>query len=191
MQRHGAEGGSVTRTAAVAGRRPTVAGGCPRLSGTAAGERRVPGQRPPPQAARVRGRADAGRPRRPAQGLRPRRCRCSAGTSGFDPQNDPIVRIEVGRLRRDLEHYYLTDGRDDPIRITIPKGHYVPAFEVRDEPTPEPRLPRLRAAGSLWPRLPAPGRGRRPVRVVVLIAAVAIWAPWRGRRAGASWPGRR
>jgi hypothetical protein len=51
----------------------------------------------------------------------------------FDPQNDPIVRIEVGRLRRDLEHYYEADGRDDPIRITIPRGHYVPAFEVRDQ----------------------------------------------------------
>ena len=49
----------------------------------------------------------------------------------FDPQNNPIVRIEVRRLRRDLGDYYLTDGRDDPIRITIPKGHYVPAFEVR------------------------------------------------------------
>ena len=47
----------------------------------------------------------------------------------FDPQADPIVRLEVGRLRRDLEHYYLTDGRDDPLRITIPKGGYVPAFE--------------------------------------------------------------
>jgi adenylate cyclase len=41
----------------------------------------------------------------------------------FDPQADPIVRLEVGRLRRDLEHYYLTDGRDDPLRITIPKGN--------------------------------------------------------------------
>ena len=47
----------------------------------------------------------------------------------FDPQTDPIVRLEVGRLRRDLEHYYLTDGRDDPVRITIPKSGSVPAFE--------------------------------------------------------------
>ena len=53
--------------------------------------------------------------------------------ASFDPQSDPIVRIEMAQLRRDLEHYYLTDGRADPIRITIPKGHYVPAFEVRDQ----------------------------------------------------------
>ncbi|HYG89455.1 MAG TPA: hypothetical protein VD978_24730 [Azospirillum sp.] len=49
--------------------------------------------------------------------------------SNFDPQSDPIVRLEAGRLRRSLEHYYLTDGRDDPIRIVIPKGSYAPRFE--------------------------------------------------------------
>lgn len=47
----------------------------------------------------------------------------------FDPQSDPIVRIEASRLRRALERYYLTAGSDDPIRISIPKGSYVPAFE--------------------------------------------------------------
>jgi TolB-like protein len=48
----------------------------------------------------------------------------------FDAQNDPIVRMEAGRLRRALEHYYLTSGRDDPILISIPKGGYAPAFAV-------------------------------------------------------------
>ena len=28
----------------------------------------------------------------------------------FDPQHDAIVRIEAGRMRRSLEHYYLTSG---------------------------------------------------------------------------------
>jgi len=46
----------------------------------------------------------------------------------FDPQVDPIVRVEAGRLRRALEHYYLTAGKKDPLRIEIPKGSYVPTF---------------------------------------------------------------
>lgn len=46
----------------------------------------------------------------------------------FDPQTDPIVRIEAGHLRRALERYYLTAGHTDPILITIPKGGYVPIF---------------------------------------------------------------
>jgi TolB-like protein/Tfp pilus assembly protein PilF len=48
--------------------------------------------------------------------------------SSFDPQKDPIVRIEAARLRRMLEHYYLTEGRDDAVIIEIPKGAYVPRF---------------------------------------------------------------
>ncbi|BCH25666.1 adenylate cyclase [Mesorhizobium sp. L-8-3] len=47
----------------------------------------------------------------------------------FDPQVDSIVRIVAGRMRRSLERYYLTGGKDDPLRIRIPKGSYVPVFE--------------------------------------------------------------
>jgi hypothetical protein len=40
----------------------------------------------------------------------------------FDPQNEPVVRIEAGRLRRALEHYYLTAGRADLLLFEVPKG---------------------------------------------------------------------
>ena len=50
--------------------------------------------------------------------------------AGFDPQVDPIVRVEAGRLRRALERYYLTAGKNDPLRIEIPKGAYVPVFRT-------------------------------------------------------------
>jgi TolB-like protein len=49
----------------------------------------------------------------------------------FDPQLDPVVRIEAGRLRRSLERYYLTEGKASAIAVSIPKGKYVPQFEVR------------------------------------------------------------
>lgn len=48
----------------------------------------------------------------------------------FDPQSDPIVRVEAGRLRRTLAQYYDTVGLNDPIRITIPVGSYVPLLEA-------------------------------------------------------------
>jgi adenylate cyclase len=48
--------------------------------------------------------------------------------ANFDSQNDPVVRMEAGKLRRRLERYYLGAGRGDPIRIEIPKGTYVPTF---------------------------------------------------------------
>ena len=46
----------------------------------------------------------------------------------FDPEHDPVVRIQAGRLRRALERYYLVAGGDDPVYISIPKGAYVPVF---------------------------------------------------------------
>jgi hypothetical protein len=47
----------------------------------------------------------------------------------FNSVLDPIVRIEAGKLRRDLETYYLKSGRDNPLRISVPRGGYNPAFE--------------------------------------------------------------
>jgi TolB-like protein/Tfp pilus assembly protein PilF len=51
----------------------------------------------------------------------------------FDAQNDPVVRVEAGRLRRALELYYLLAGRDDPVQIDMPKGGYKPIFRRRSE----------------------------------------------------------
>lgn len=52
----------------------------------------------------------------------------------FDSAQDPIVRIQAGRLRRALERYYLVAGGEDPVVIDIPKGGYVPTFTRRSAP---------------------------------------------------------
>ncbi|PKA44639.1 adenylate cyclase [Rhizobium sullae] len=61
-------------------------------------------------------------------------------------QDDPVVRIEAGRLRRTLERYYLVAGQNDPIRIDIPKGGYAPSFVWNKEvpASSDERLPTLR-----------------------------------------------
>lgn len=48
--------------------------------------------------------------------------------NSFDPATDSIVRVEMGRLRQSLQHYYATYGDRDAITITIPKGSYRPHF---------------------------------------------------------------
>jgi hypothetical protein len=55
----------------------------------------------------------------------------------FDPKADTIVRVQMHRLREKLEEYYLTEGREEPIRIVIPLGHYASEFarNTRSEPT--------------------------------------------------------
>lgn len=55
----------------------------------------------------------------------------------FNPQFDPAVRIHAGRLRRTLNEYYNGPGRNDPIRIEIPKGTYVPVFNTTASACPK------------------------------------------------------
>ena len=50
----------------------------------------------------------------------------------FDPITDTIVRVNAGKLRRTLERYYLIQGKQDRILISIPKGRYVPLFQIRE-----------------------------------------------------------
>src|SRR2546423_9523614 len=42
----------------------------------------------------------------------------------FDPKYDSTVRSEASKLRTKLRLYYETDGREEPIIISIPKGGY-------------------------------------------------------------------
>jgi tetratricopeptide (TPR) repeat protein len=73
----------------------------------------------------------------------------------FNPQIDPIVRVEATRLRRALERYYAGEGRDDAVIIRLARGSYVPCFAHRDDaplapaPLPPPAATRRQPARAL------------------------------------------
>jgi tetratricopeptide (TPR) repeat protein len=48
--------------------------------------------------------------------------------ANYNPKKDAIVRVSVGDLRARLARYYETEGRADPVRITIPPGSYIPTI---------------------------------------------------------------
>ncbi len=52
-------------------------------------------------------------------------------SENFNPNLDPIVRVEAGKLRRHLELYYLLNPKD-PVHIVIPLGGYVPIFDFTE-----------------------------------------------------------
>jgi hypothetical protein len=87
----------------------------------------------------------------------------------YDTQADSTVRTEASKLRARLSRYYETEGLQDPVVISIPKGSYIPAFEDRRHGTAPASPP------------------HRPIRAkaiaVVLVAAVAELAAmvWFGR----------
>ena len=49
----------------------------------------------------------------------------------FSASLDPVVRVQAGRLRRRLETYYQTVGAKDELVIGLPRGSYIPRFEIR------------------------------------------------------------
>ena len=85
---------------------------------------------------------------------------------GFDPKLDSTVRSEAARLRARLLEYYATSGVPETLRITLPKGSYVPHYEVI-----EPTAPR----SSVWSSVPA----WAVAGVGVLLVVAASWMLWR------------
>jgi hypothetical protein len=49
--------------------------------------------------------------------------------ASYDPRQDSIVRLQVGRLRQKLLAYYETEGNEDPVHIGLPKGGFKLSFE--------------------------------------------------------------
>jgi len=73
----------------------------------------------------------------------------------FDAAHDPVVRIQAGRLRRAMERYYLVAGQQDPIRIEILKGSYVPVFSegpvTESSPSHVAASPKSIGPAASWP----------------------------------------
>lgn len=96
----------------------------------------------------------------------------------FDPQSDPIVRVTVHALRKRLAEYYSGEGRNRPVRISLPLGHYVPSFTHHERVPIHQAYPNGNGNGAvetvLVPQPDDPDRKRfRPTRSVAAIIAVA------------------
>ncbi|HTV53467.1 MAG TPA: hypothetical protein VMI06_00970, partial [Terriglobia bacterium] len=49
----------------------------------------------------------------------------------YDSAVDGIVRSQASRLRQRLEMYFEQEGSNEPVRIVIPRGGYVPVFQTQ------------------------------------------------------------
>jgi hypothetical protein len=52
---------------------------------------------------------------------------------GYDSNDDNIVRSYARNLRKRLDEYYATEGKDEPMRLDIPRGRYAPTFSTRNQ----------------------------------------------------------
>jgi len=46
----------------------------------------------------------------------------------YNPQQDPIVRVQAHEIRRLLKTYYEQEGKDSPVRVELHPGQYAPVF---------------------------------------------------------------
>ena len=81
--------------------------------------------------------------------------------NGYDPKADPVVRVEIARLRSRLNSYYEASGATDPLVIDIPQGALRPAIRVRAGAAKET---------GKWRRVIAGG-----VAAIALMAAGVAW----------------
>jgi hypothetical protein len=82
-------------------------------------------------------------------------CNVLGRRADFNPNEDNIVRVQVRHLRKKLEDFFDTEGRDEPVVLTIPKGSYVPCFSPRPQPLPAP--PASAETPAIDPSHPAAG----------------------------------
>jgi hypothetical protein len=59
----------------------------------------------------------------------------------YDTNNDPIVRVTAGQIRKRLALWYMEENHPAGIRIDLPAGSYVPMLQIIDPPeAPSPGL---------------------------------------------------
>jgi hypothetical protein len=58
----------------------------------------------------------------------------------YDSTIDGIVRPQASRLRHRLDLYFNEEGAQEPIRISLPRGSYVPVFEPHANPNLGPAV---------------------------------------------------
>jgi len=88
-------------------------------------------------------------------------CEVLGREKDFNSQDDNIVRVQISHLRKRLDEYFAGEGRNETLRLSLPRGSYVPRFE------------------SLLPESPAPAVVPAPVRspaIALMAAAVLILA---------------
>jgi hypothetical protein len=87
----------------------------------------------------------------------------------YHPGEDNIVRNYARILRKRLEEYFQEEGANEPIRIVIPRGQYIPVFEANVQAQTPPaatvphRLNRISIAAAL---------------LLLCLCATAGWMYW-------------
>ena len=96
-------------------------------------------------------------------------------STDFDPQSDPIVRVQARRLRTLLEQFYASGSSESGVEVRLPLGRYVPEF-VRVEPVAPAAhaLPNAAAVAASAPPRPAGFVGSAVLGLIFTLLGVGL-----------------
>ncbi len=99
----------------------------------------------------------------------------------YDSSVDGIVRPQASRLRQRLDLYFNGEGVNEPVRITLPRGSYVPVFEpnqgqspAADPPSVPAVSPAVSSPSETTAMLPSIFRRARLPWILVMVLLVAL-----------------
>jgi hypothetical protein len=98
---------------------------------------------------------------------------------GYNSSEDSIVRTHARLLRQKLEEYFRNEGAQEETIIEIPKGHYVPVFLPRVQPSPPAPPVELPLATNRQDRPPRTVRWLWLALAATLIALAAVLLWWK------------
>ena len=109
----------------------------------------------------------------------------------YDSAVDGIVRSQASRLRQRLEQYFQQEGADEPLRIVIPRGGYVPMFEPKGTSETPSVVGSTQPVAEIAPSVPAHITNihskvsilwRWGLSLVLVLMLVALWVHDRWRQ---------
>jgi len=89
----------------------------------------------------------------------------------YDTKQDNIVRVSATELRKRVDAYFASEGKDEPLIFEIPRGSYTPVFRLRATEMPNSEsTARLEMSGA---DLAAALAALRRTRLALVFASAA------------------
>jgi hypothetical protein len=101
---------------------------------------------------------------------------------GYDPNDDNIVRSYARKLRKRIDEYFVTEGREETLRLEIPRGGYAPIFSEHADAQREVEHPVVVPEAIVQFEL---GDDPQLASESSVSAALTLWARIKGK----VWPG--
>ena len=104
----------------------------------------------------------------------------------FDSQSDSVVRVQTGRLRSKLAEYYVDEGAEDTVVVSIPKGTYALAWHNRHPAQDHAagsatlEIPPAEEVQTVAPKARSNRRLVLVAAVTALVTVVAVLGYWAG-----------